>query len=177
MVINVVESVLGDVTDDQVRMLPGLTTPVGLQVADEELDESRLSGTIGSEDGNTGRQGDLQGDVVELLDRRCGILEANLAPKITVNICIELLSKINLHLHERLLLGLDTFKERGVGELELIVLSSLERVVRLGLRHLLDELLKVTAVPAELEAVQVENVGDGVVEETRVVRDDDYALE
>ncbi len=177
MVIDVVESVLGDVTDDQVRMLPGLTAPVGLQVTDEELDESRLSGTVRSEDGNTGRQGDLKGDVVELLDIRCGVLEANLAPSVTVNICMGLPSKINLHLHEGLLLGLDTLKERGVGELELVVLSGLERVVRLGLRHLLDELLKVTAIPAELEAVQVEYVGDGVVEETRVVRNDDYALE
>ena len=80
----------------------------------------------------------------------------------------------NIHLEQTLLLGLDTLKERGIGELELIVLSGLESVVGLGFGNLLHELLKVTAVSAELEAVQVEDVGDGVVEEGRVVRDDDY---
>lgn len=78
-----------------------------------------------------------------------------------------------LHLEQTLLLGLDTFEERWVGELELVVLGSLERVVRLGLRDLLNELLEVTAISAQFEAVQVEYVGDSVVEETGVVRDDD----
>lgn len=80
----------------------------------------------------------------------------------------------NIHLEQTLLLGLDTLKERGVGELELVVLSGLESVVGLGLGNLLHELLKVTAVSAELEAVQVEDIGDGVVEEGRIVRDNDY---
>ena len=80
----------------------------------------------------------------------------------------------NIHLEQTLLLGLDTLKERGIGKLELVVLSGLESVVGLGLGNLLHKLLEVTAVSAELEAVQVEDVGDGVVEECRVVRDDDY---
>ena len=58
-------------------------------------------------------------------------------------------------------------------ELELVVLSGLESVVRLGLRNLSDEPLEVTAVSPELESVEVENVGDAVVEEGRVVGDDD----
>ena len=98
----------------------------------------------------------MESDVVELLDGLRGVLEADLA-----------------HLEERLLLGLDTLKERGVGELELVVLGGLESVVRASLGNSLHEGLKVTAVTLELEAVQVKDVGDGVVEETGVVRDDD----
>jgi hypothetical protein len=156
VLVDVMESVLSDVTDDQVGVLPDLTTLVGLGVTDQQLDEGGLAGTVGTEDGNTGRQGDLEGDIVELLGDGGGVLEADLA-----------------HLDQRLLLGLDTFEERGVGELELVVLGGLEGVVRLGLRDLLDEGLEVTPVATELEAVQVEDVGDGVVQEARVVRDDD----
>lgn len=80
MAIDVVESVLGDVTDDQVRVLPDLTALVGLHVSCEELDEGRLSGTVGSEDGDTGREGDLERDVEQLLDGLGRVLEANLTP-------------------------------------------------------------------------------------------------
>ena len=78
MVIDVVESVLGDVTNDQIRALPYFTT---LHMADEQLDESRLSGSVWSEDGNTRGERDLECDVVELLPRLSGILEADLAPE------------------------------------------------------------------------------------------------
>jgi hypothetical protein len=114
----------------------------------------------------------LQGDVVELLNGLSGILEANLAPVYDLaNPSSDIMNQ-NLHLEQTLLLSLNTLKERWVRELELVVLRSLECVVRLGLRNLLNEFLKVTAVSAELEAVQVEHVSDGVVEEARVVRDD-----
>lgn len=79
----------------------------------------------------------------------------------------------DLHLEQTLLLGLNTLEERWVGKLEFVVLRSLKRIVRFGLGDLLNKLLKVTAVSAELEAVQVEYISDGVVEEARVVRDDD----
>ena len=52
-------------------------------------------------------------------------------------------------------------------------MRELEPVVRLGLRNLSDEPLEVTAVSPELESVEVENVSDGVVEEGRVVENDD----
>ena len=156
MVVDVVEGVLGDVADDQVGVLPDLTALVGLGVTDEELDERRLSGTVGTEDGDTGGERNLEGDVVELLDGLRGVLEADLA-----------------HLEEGLLLGLDTFEERRVRELELVVLRGLKSVVGAGLRDSLHEGLEVTPVALELEAVEVEHVGDGVVEEGRVVRDDD----
>ncbi len=79
----------------------------------------------------------------------------------------------NLHLQQTLLLSLDTLKERWVGELELVVLGRLKSVVRLGLGNLGYELLEVSTISAELEAVQVENIRDRVVEETRVVRYND----
>ena len=64
-------------------------------------------------------------------------------------------------------------QERGVRELELVVLGRLKSVVGAGLRDLLHKRLEVALVATELEAVEVKNVGDGVVEEARVVRDDD----
>lgn len=78
-----------------------------------------------------------------------------------------------VHLEQRLLFGLNTFEKRWVGELELVVLLGLETVVGLGLGYGGDKLLEVTTISLELEAVQVENVGDGVVQETGVVGDDD----
>lgn len=152
VVVDVVEGVLGDVSDDEVGVLPDLTTLVGLGLSDEELDEGRLSGSVGSEDGDTRREGDLERDVVELLDGRGGVLESDVA-----------------HLHERLLLGLDTVEEGRVGELELVLLVDVELVVGLGLGNVLDEGLEVTWVPLNLEAVKVEDVGGDVVEEARVV--------
>jgi hypothetical protein len=157
MVINVVESMLGDVTDDQVGMLPDFTALVGFHVTNEELDEGRFAGSVGTEDGNTRRERDLESDVVELLNGLGGVLESNLA-----------------HLQQTLLLSLDTLKERWVGELEPVVLGGLECVIRLGLGDLLDEGLEVAFVSPDLEAIQVEDIGDGVVEEARVVGYNDY---
>ena len=81
----------------------------------------------------------------------------------------------SLHLKQTLFLGLDALKKRWVRELELVILCGLKRVVRLGFGHLLDEFFKITTVSAELEAVQMEDIGDCVVEEAGVVRDDDYS--
>ncbi|CAG8698874.1 16981_t:CDS:2, partial [Acaulospora colombiana] len=143
MLFNVVEGVLGNIANDQVGVLPDFTTLVGLEVANEQLDEGTLSGTVGTENGHTGRERDLEGDIVELLLGLGRVLEANLA-----------------HLEERLLLGLDTIEEWWVGEGKLVVLGGFEGVVRLGLWDGLDERLEVTTVPLDLEAVEVEDIGD-----------------
>lgn len=156
VLLNVVERVLGDITDDKVGMLPDFTALVRLHVSDEELDEGRFTGSVRTKNSDTRREGDLKGDIVELLLSLGGILEADLA-----------------HLEERLLLGLDTVEEGGIREGKLIVLSGLESVVRLGLRDDLDKGLKIATVTLDLEAIEMENVCDGVVEESRVVRDDD----
>lgn len=156
MLIDVVESVLCDIANDQIGVLPDLTTLVGLGVTDEQLDESRLSGTVRSKNGDTGGEGALERDVVQLLLSRAGILEADFA-----------------HLEQTLLFGLDTIEQRGVGELEAVVLSSLKRVVGFCFRDRLYEGLEVTPVTLDLETIDVQNVGDGVVEEGGVVGDDD----
>jgi hypothetical protein len=152
VVVDVVEGVLSDVSDDKVGVLPDLTTLVGLGLSDKELDEGRLSRSVGSEDSDTGGEGNLERDVVELLDGRGGVLESNVT-----------------HLHERLFLGLDSVEKGRVGELELVLLVDVELVVGLGLGDVLDEGLEVTRVPLNLEAVKVEDVGGDVVEEARVV--------
>ena len=53
VVVNVVESVLGDVTNDQVRVLPDLTAQVGLSLTSEELNKGRFTGTVGTKNGNS----------------------------------------------------------------------------------------------------------------------------
>lgn len=156
MVIDVVEGVLSDVTDDQVGVLPDLTALVGLHITDEQLDEGRLAGTVGPENSDTGGKRDLESDVVKLLNGLRGVLESDLT-----------------HLQQRLLFGLNTIQQRWVGELEPVVFQSFETIVRLGLRNGLNEFLEVATISSELEAVQVEDISDGVVKETGVVGDDD----
>ena len=80
MIVDVVESMLCNVTNDQIRVFPDLTTLVCLHVTNQELNECRLSGTVGAEDGYTRREGNLKGDVVQLLDRLSGVLESDFAP-------------------------------------------------------------------------------------------------
>jgi hypothetical protein len=80
----------------------------------------------------------------------------------------------DLHLHQTLLLGLHTFKQGRIRELEFVVLGCFKSVVRLGFGDLFDEVLEVTAIPADLETVEVKDVGYGVIEETRVMRHNDY---
>ena len=80
----------------------------------------------------------------------------------------------DLHLKQTLLLCLDTFKKRRLGKLELVIFGSFKSVVRLGLGDLLNELLEVTMISAGFEAVQMKDIGDSVVEEAGVVRNDDW---
>jgi hypothetical protein len=138
VVINVVESVLGNVTDDQVGVLPHGTTEVRLGLGGQDLDQSRFTGTVGTQDGDSGRKRDLERDVVQLLLRRSRVLERNIS-----------------HLHQCLLLGLDTIKERRVGELELVVLGNIQLEVGSGLGNVTDKGLEVTGISLELEVVQV----------------------
>ncbi len=65
VLVNVVESVLGDVTNDQVGVLPELTG-AGLSVTDNELDKGRLARTVGAENGDTRGERELDADALEL---------------------------------------------------------------------------------------------------------------
>src|SRR4030088_3223843 len=82
---------------------------VGVDITDswdeftgQDVDKSGLSGTIGTNDGNTGTERALEGDIGDLGLRSSWILEAHLGDA-----------------NNGLSLGLDTFKETGLRELEL----------------------------------------------------------
>lgn len=98
----------------------------------------------------------MQCDVEQLLDVGGEVLVADLP-----------------HLQQTTLLSLDTIKERWVREFELVVFGGLEGVVRFSLGDSLDEGFEVAGVTPELETIDVEDVGDDVVEEARVVGNDD----
>ncbi|TLS26533.1 hypothetical protein PpBr36_04202 [Pyricularia pennisetigena] len=154
VVVDVGECVLLDVGDTDVLVLVDLTGS-GDELTSQDVDQSRLAGTVGTNDGNTGAERALEGDVTDLGLGGTRVLEVHLGGT-----------------EDGLGLGLDTLEETGLGEGELD-LGSAKLVVRLGRRALLDELLQVTTVTLKLEALVVNDVLADVVEEARVVRDDD----
>lgn len=120
----------------------------------EELDEGRFTGTVGTDDTDSGRKGE---GARSILDRRSGGTRIG---ECTVG-----------KFEDRSCIGSDTDEvtRRREGELDR---SSGKSVVGLGRRDLFDKLGEVTGVIHELLAFIVDNVGTNVVEETRVVRDD-----
>lgn len=154
VVIDMCESVLLDVCDTDV--LVGVDITRGWdELTGQDVDESRLASTVGANDGNTGTERALEGDVGDLWLWRTWVLEGHLADT-----------------DDGLGLGLDTLKETWLWELELH-LGGTELVVRLGGWALLDELLQVTTVTLELEALVVDDVLADVVQEGGVVGNDD----
>jgi len=127
MLFNVVESVLSNVSNTEVGVLPHISFS-GDEFTSEDLDDGGFTGTVGTNDGNTGVEGALEGNVVENLLGGVGVGEVDTA-----------------HLEDSLVLGFDTFQESGLGELE-FEFSGSEFIVGLGLRTLLDELGQVALV-------------------------------
>ncbi|TLD24339.1 hypothetical protein PspLS_06344 [Pyricularia sp. CBS 133598] len=154
VVVDVGESVLLDVGDTDVLVLVNLTSG-GDELTSQDVDKSGFAGTVGTNDGNTGAQRALEGDVADLGLGGTRVLEVHLGGT-----------------ENGLGLGFDTLEETGLGEGELN-LRSTELVVRLGRRALLDELLQVTTVTLELEAFVVNDVLADVVKEAGVVGHDD----
>ncbi|TFB05190.1 hypothetical protein CCMA1212_003081 [Trichoderma ghanense] len=154
VVVDVGKGVLLDVGDTDVLVLVDLTAS-GDELTAEDVDQGRLASTVGTNDGNTRAQRALEADVADLGLRGAGVLEGHLGGT-----------------QDSLGLGLDTLEETGLGEGELN-LGGAELVVGLGRRNTLDELLQVTTVALELESLVVDDVLADVVEEARVVRDDD----
>jgi len=76
-----VEGMLSNVTDNHVRVPPNLTA-VRLQITKDKLDESRFTRTVGTENNNTRREGDLKRDIIELRLTRTRILETDMTPDI-----------------------------------------------------------------------------------------------
>jgi hypothetical protein len=176
MIIDVMEGVLGDVANNQIRMLPDFATFVGFHITNEELDERRLARSVRAKDGNARRQRDLESYVVKLLDSLRRVLESDLAPEKRISTSnFSNRKEFHIHLEQTLFLGLDTLKEGRVREFELIIFSGFERVVRFSLGHLLDESLEIAPVASKFEAVQVKNVGDSVIQEAGIVRHDNWA--
>jgi len=154
VVIDMRESVLLDVCDTDVLVGVDITNGWD-ELTGQDVDESRLASTVGANDGNTGTERALEGDVGDLWLGSTWVLEGHLVDT-----------------DDGLGLGLDTLKETWFWELELH-LGGTELVVRLGGWALLDELLQVTTVTLELEALVVDDVLADVVQEGGVVGNDD----
>jgi hypothetical protein len=153
VVVNVCESVLLDVRNTDVLVVVDLTRG-GDKLTSQDVDKGGLSGTVRTNDGNTGSERALEGDVGDLGLGSTLVLEAHVGGT-----------------EDSLGLSLDTLEETGLGELELKV-GGAELVVGLGRGNTLDELIKVTTVALELEALVVDNVLNDVVQELAVVGDD-----
>ncbi|CEI62809.1 unnamed protein product [Fusarium venenatum] len=154
VVIDVSESVLLNVGDTDVLVLVDLTLGRD-ELTSEDVDQSRLASTIGTNNGNTRSQRTLEGDVADLGLGGTGVLEGHVGGT-----------------ENGLGLGLDTLKETGLGEAELD-LGLAKLVVGLSRGVAGDESSQVTLVTLELESLVVNDVLADVVKETRVVRDDD----
>ncbi|PTD06759.1 hypothetical protein FCULG_00006734 [Fusarium culmorum] len=154
MVIDVSESVLLNVGDTDVLVLVDLTLGRD-KLTSEDVDQSRLAGTVGTDNGNTRAQRALEGDVADLGLGGTRVLEGHVGGT-----------------ENGLGLGLDTLKETGLGEAELN-LGLTKLVVGLGGGVAGDESSQVTLVTLELESLVVNDVLADVVKETGVVRDDD----
>jgi hypothetical protein len=126
-----VESVLGNVGNTQVRMLPDLAN-LRLKFTSQQLDQGGLTGTIGTDNSDTRGKRTLHGDISKLLFIGTRVLEVNV-----------------LHLQDGTFLGLDTFKESRFGEVE-DSLSGTQGVIGSGTRNLLDEFGKVTLITLQL---------------------------
>jgi hypothetical protein len=148
------KGVLLDVSNSTVLVGVNLTGG-GEQLTGQDVDKSGLTSTVGTDNGNSRRQRALERDVSDLGLGGTGVLEGHV-----------------LDLDNSLLLGLDTLEETGLGERE-VNLGGSKLVVRLGGRNLLDKLGQVTLVLSELESLVVNDVLTDVIEETRVVGDDD----
>jgi len=154
VVINVSEGVLLNVGDTDVLVLVDITGG-GDQLTSQDVDESGLSGTVGTDDSNTGAKGNLESDVPDLGLRSALVLEGHVVDT-----------------DDSLGLGLDTLEETGLGELELH-LGGTKLVVGASRGNPLDEVGQGTTVTLELEALVVDNVLDDVIQEAGVVGDHD----
>jgi len=154
VVIDVSESVLLDVGDTDVLVLVDVTGGWD-KLTSQDVDQSRLSGTVWTNDGNTGSERALEGDVLDLRTWSTWVLEGHVGDT-----------------NDGLGLGLDTLEETWLWELELN-LRGTELVVGFGGWDTLDELGELTTVTLQLEALVVDDVLNDVVQELGVVGDDD----
>lgn len=141
---------LSDITDTKSGVLVHRTF-LRDSLTGEELDEGRFTGTVGSDDTDSGRKGEGTRGILDRRSRGTGIGECTVG-KFEDSSCV----------------GSDTDEVTGRREGELDR-SSGKSVVGLGRWDLFDKLGEITGVVHELLAFVVDNVGTNVVEETRVV--------
>mmetsp|Transcript_3700 Transcript_3700/g.5375 ORF Transcript_3700/g.5375 Transcript_3700/m.5375 type:complete len:351 (-) Transcript_3700:1910-2962(-) len=144
VLLNVVESVLSDVSDTGIGVLPHISN-LRLDLSDQKLDHGRLSGTVLTNTGNTRAQTDLNGDIEQSRLFVTGVGKGAAT-----------------HLHEGLTLGLNTLDRTRLGEIEL-ELTLLERKVSTSTRLDLDELIQVTLEGIELQVLNLQDVGTAIV--------------
>lgn len=120
MVIDVCESVLLDVCNTDVLVGVNITSGWD-ELSSQHVDKSGLSSTVWTNDGNTGSEGALEADILNLWLWSTWVLEGHLADT-----------------DNGLGLCLDTLEETWLWELELD-LRGTKLVVALGLWVLLDE--------------------------------------
>mmetsp|Transcript_92680 Transcript_92680/g.267637 ORF Transcript_92680/g.267637 Transcript_92680/m.267637 type:complete len:737 (+) Transcript_92680:19-2229(+) len=151
---DVVECVLGDVGNTGVGVLPDISL-LRRNFSDKKLNHGRLSSTVFSDTGNTGTERNLDSNIVQSRLGVSGVGEGTVA-----------------HFHQGLTLGLNTLNGSRSRELELHLGGS-QSEVSAGGRIDLDILVKVTLVSSELQVVESKNVGTAVIQQTRVVTDND----
>ena len=154
VVIDVGESVLLDVGDTDVLVRVDISGGWD-KLTSQDVDQGGLSSSVWTDDGNTGSEGTLEGDIGNLWLWSTLILEGHLGDT-----------------DDGLGLSLDTLEETWLWELELH-LGVGDVVVGLGGWALLDELVKVSTVTLELESLVVDDVLADVVDEVGVVGNDD----
>lgn len=154
MRLNVVESVLGNIGNTGVRVLPHISF-LGHNFTDKELDHGRLSSSVLSDTGNTRTERHLNSDV-----EKSGLGVSRISEG---TVC---------HLHECLSLGLHTLDRSRNWELEL-QLGRFQGKVRAGSGVNLYILVEVSLVSSQLQVVERKNVSTAIVEQTGIVTDND----
>mmetsp|Transcript_58803 Transcript_58803/g.127639 ORF Transcript_58803/g.127639 Transcript_58803/m.127639 type:complete len:399 (-) Transcript_58803:294-1490(-) len=148
--LNVVESVLGHVSDTSIGVLPHIAS-LGNNFPSEHLDHGTLTSTVLTHASDTGSHGHLDGDIEKGGHGVSGVREVAVT-----------------HLHEGLGARLDTLDGTGLRETEL-QLGLLEGEVSHGIGVLGDKAVEVTLVDVELQSIDLHDVGTAVVQESGIV--------
>lgn len=88
VLLQVVERVLRDVRQPQVRVAPDLRPGVRLVLAGHDLDQRRLAGAVDAEDGDARGEAHHHVDVGDLGARRAGVRERHLVDLLMVVVLV-----------------------------------------------------------------------------------------
>jgi len=150
MTLNVMEGVLGDVSNTGVGVLPDFSN-LRLDFSDEELNHCRFTSPVLSNTGHTRTERHLYRNIEESWCRVDWVGKGTLA-----------------HFHQSLSLGFYSFDGSRLGKLE-FHLGFGKRKVRTSMGMRLDILVQVALESVEPQVVKTHNVGTAIIQETRVV--------